>query len=65
MRLVTERDIPYEEAFLSDEFIMFNMGREIWLVDKQFPLYDKIKETALSVAKTFGNKEDIEKLQAA
>lgn len=63
MRYITESDIEYTEAFLSDRFIILNMwGEGIWLVDKQHSEFEKIKETAIQIAKTFDDKKTISQL---
>lgn len=61
---VTESDIPFEKAFyMTDRFILLNMASEgIWYVDKEHSLWDKIKETALNIAKTYNDAETILKL---
>lgn len=65
MKYVTESDIPFEEAFLMDNrFIILNMlNQGIWYVDTEHPQWPKIKETALEIAKTYGDKESIEKIK--
>lgn len=66
MKYVTKSDIPLEEAFLMDHrFILLNMlNQGIWYVDKEHPQWSKIKETALEIAKIFGDKESIEKIKS-
>tara|TARA_B100000378_G_scaffold203508_1_gene166880 strand:+ start:916 stop:1122 length:207 start_codon:yes stop_codon:yes gene_type:complete len=61
---VTESDIPFNEAFLmTDRFVILNMlNKGIWYVDKEHSHWPEIKETALNIARTFGDKETIEKL---
>ena len=64
MTYVTESDIPFNEAFLmSERFEILNMASQgIWFVDTQHSKWPDIKNTALDVAKTFGDLEAIQKL---
>jgi len=62
---VTNSEIPYEEAFLNDRFILLNMWSEgIWLVDKEFPKWKEIKGVALAIAKQFNDTDTILKLES-
>jgi len=62
--LVTKKNLNGVSPWLQEpSFILMNMGKEIWLVDPEYPDFEKIKQTAIEVAKTFGDKETIEKLQ--
>ncbi|WP_231489876.1 hypothetical protein [Pedobacter sp. Leaf170] len=68
MRLVTERDLKDENPLFPSsqffkDFILLNMWPDgVWLVDKQHSLFEKMKETALEVANSFGDKESIERI---
>lgn len=64
MKYITKSDIPFHEAFLMPErFVIINMWTEgVWYVDREHPEWDKIKETALNIAKTFGDQDQINKL---
>lgn len=61
---VTKSDIPFREAFyMPDRFIILNMWKQgVWFVDQQHPDWEQIKQTALDIAKTFGDSEQIKKL---
>lgn len=64
MKYITESEIPYLDAVLSDRFIILNMWKDgIWLVDKEHSKWDAIKETALNIAKTFGDKKTVSTLE--
>ena len=67
MKFITESNIAYLDAFLmSDRFVMLNMWKEgIWLVDKQHSKWQAMKETAIAIAKTFGDLDTISTLQDA
>ncbi len=64
MKYITQSYIPFNEAFyMTDRFVILNMWSEgVWYVDRQHPEWEKIKETALTIAKTFGDQEQIKKL---
>lgn len=64
-KYVTQSKIDYYEAMLqSDRFHLLNMSSEgIWLVDNEHPQFDDIKETAISIARTYGDNEELEKLK--
>jgi hypothetical protein len=65
-RFVTQdSSIDYYEAHLMpNRFVLLNMWPDgIWLVDMQHPDFDKCVEVALTIAKTFDDKESIEKLE--
>lgn len=66
MKYVTQSDIPFSEAFyMSDRFVILNMWKDgIWYVDKEHPDWEKIKETALNIATTFGDTETVEMLSS-
>ena len=63
-KYVTQDKVDYYEAMLTtDRFILMNMLSEgIWLVDKEHSDFEKIKETAIGIAKTFGDKSALEML---
>ncbi len=65
MKYVTQSTIPFNEAFLMPErFVMLNMWTDgVWYVDTEHPDFSQMKETALSIAKTFGDQKTIQKLQ--
>lgn len=65
MTYVTQSKIPFNEAFLMpDRFILLNMFSEgVWYVDKLHSDWEKIRETAIDIAKTFGDEEQLKKLQ--
>lgn len=66
MTYVTESEIPFNEAFLdgSERFILLNMLTQgIWYVDTQHSKWQQIRQTALDIAMTFGDKDQIAKLQ--
>lgn len=62
---VTESNIPFEEAFyMTDRFMFLNMYPDgIWYVDTHCSKWEDIKQTAIQVAKTFGDTDTLEKLQ--
>lgn len=64
MKYITISEIPFDEAFLMNErFVLLNMYPDgIWYVDKEHPDWSKIKETAIYVANTFGDTEQLIKL---
>lgn len=63
-KYVTQDTVDYYEAMLTtDRFILMNMSSEgIWLVDKEHSDFEKIKETAINIAKHFGDKKALETL---
>ncbi len=67
--IVTSRDLNGENPLFPssqyfDQFMMLNMWSEgVWLVDKQHSQFQEIVATALAIAKSFGDKEAIEKLE--
>ncbi|MGN6435960.1 MAG: hypothetical protein ACTHMM_05475 [Agriterribacter sp.] len=65
MKYVSQSDIPFTEAFyMVDRFVILNMWTQgVWYVDMQHPEWEKIKETALAIARTFGDHDQIKKLQ--
>lgn len=65
MTYVTESDIPFKEAFYMDErFVLLNMfSQGVWYVDREHSKWEEIKNSALLVAKTFGDQDQIDKLQ--
>jgi hypothetical protein len=66
--LVTQRDLngdnplwPHSPYF--EEFVLLNMHPDgIWLVDKKHPFFERIKFVAITVAKTYGDLEMVNKL---
>lgn len=64
MKYVSQSKIPIEEAFLMpDRFVILNMWPEgVWYVDREHSEFPKIRQTAIDIAKTFGDKEQLLKL---
>lgn len=64
VKYVTESEITYLEAFyMTDRFVYLNMWPDgIWYVDKNHSKIQEIKEAAILVAKTVGDKDAIEKI---
>lgn len=64
LNYVTKSDIPFNEAFyMTERFVILNMWNEgVWYVDMEHPEWEQIKETALNIARTFGDNEQIKKL---
>lgn len=67
IKLITARDLKGENPLFptsqfTDDFILLNMGTEIWLVDKKIESWEQIKESAMAVARMFNDTATIEEL---
>lgn len=69
IKVITERDLKganplFPSSGYSQDFILLNMYPDgIWLVDKQCTKFEDIKKTAIEIAKMFGDKRELEKLE--
>lgn len=65
MTYVTESNIPFSEAFLmTDRFVILNMlSQGVWLADTKHSKWQEIKNTAMDIAKTFGDTKALQALE--
>ena len=62
---ITESKITFQEAFyMPERFVFLNMlNQGVWYVDIKRSQWEKIKEAAMKIARRFGDKKTIEKLE--